>query len=271
MPETGDKGTEWSIAGTNITRILDFLGEIRIMKIYRQRFPGRYGLHVLFLIGLFILLGIMIRRKPAHLVMEGWVSAVFMVLCVYSGRWIVRKRSVLMAAGFMVSLSLIAAIIWTRLFARDTYFHSEVFSVIIPVVAFLLGTGMLGAVLSAFWKRETAFAPVLTEKAAADHIFIKPGGKIFKLSFSDLLYAEASRNYTNAVMTGQTFNIPMSFSSFEKLLPVSQFIRVHRSFIVSKSKIGRIEGKRVFIWDKEIPIGDNYREEFFRKIGLDQK
>jgi DNA-binding LytR/AlgR family response regulator len=63
----------------------------------------------------------------------------------------------------------------------------------------------------------------------------------------------------------------MSFSGFEGLLPESQFIRVHRSFIVSMSKIGHIEGNRVFIGEQEIPIGDNYREEFFRRIGIDQK
>jgi hypothetical protein len=37
------------------------------------------------------------------------------------------------------------------------------------------------------------------------------------------------------------------------------------------SKIGHIEGNRVFIGEQEIPIGDNYREEFFRRIGIDQK
>ncbi|WP_414617830.1 LytTR family transcriptional regulator DNA-binding domain-containing protein [Dyadobacter sp. 32] len=51
-------------------------------------------------------------------------------------------------------------------------------------------------------------------------------------------------------------------------MPANLFLRVHRSFIVNKSKITHIEGNRVFINDIEIPIGNNYREGFLKGIGL---
>ena len=101
-----------------------------------------------------------------------------------------------------------------------------------------------------------------------DFIFIKTDGKIFKIRHEDLLYAEASGNYTKIVTIQNTLLPSMTFSNFEELLPKSLFLRVHRSFIVSKSKIDHIEGNRLFIRKTEIPIGNNYREGFLKELGL---
>jgi DNA-binding LytR/AlgR family response regulator len=48
----------------------------------------------------------------------------------------------------------------------------------------------------------------------------------------------------------------------EQMLPSSQFIRVHRSFIVSKSKIREIDRARIVFGDVYIPIGDSYKQTF---------
>jgi len=50
----------------------------------------------------------------------------------------------------------------------------------------------------------------------------------------------------------------------EDALPERNFIRVHKSYIVSINKIDSIERSRIFIGDKVIPVGDTYREEFFK-------
>jgi len=46
------------------------------------------------------------------------------------------------------------------------------------------------------------------------------------------------------------------------------FTRVHRSFVINKAMISHIEGNRVFIKQKELPIANNYREGFFTEIGM---
>jgi DNA-binding LytR/AlgR family response regulator len=102
----------------------------------------------------------------------------------------------------------------------------------------------------------------------ADYIFIKTGDKIFKIQHDELLYAEASGNYTKIVTTQNTMMPVMTFSSFEELLPAANFLRIHRSFIINKAKISHIEGNRVFINGIELPIGQNYREGFLKNIGL---
>jgi len=100
------------------------------------------------------------------------------------------------------------------------------------------------------------------------HVFIKADSKIFKLQFDELIFAEAQGNYTRINTVLYTIIPAMTFSSFEELLPKPQFLRIHRSFIINKSKITHIEGNRVFINDHELPIGSNYREAFMKELGI---
>ncbi|KQS23883.1 LytTR family DNA-binding domain-containing protein [Dyadobacter sp. Leaf189] len=101
-----------------------------------------------------------------------------------------------------------------------------------------------------------------------DFIFIKTDGKIFKVLFNELLYAEASGNYIKIVLTTSTLLPAMTFSNFEDMLPKATFIRIHRSFIVNKSKISHIEGNRIFLNQTELPIGTSYREGLLKELGL---
>lgn len=108
----------------------------------------------------------------------------------------------------------------------------------------------------------------IADAKAEDYTFIKAEGKIYKVLFNDLIYAEAQGNYTKVVTSLYTILPTITFSGFEELLPKSQFIRVHRSFIINKVKITHIEGNRVFIDTTEIPIGSNYRDAFLRELGF---
>jgi len=106
------------------------------------------------------------------------------------------------------------------------------------------------------------------ESKRENYLFIKADGKIYKILFNDILYAEANGNYTKIVTASNTFMPGVTFSGFEQQLPGSQFIRVHRSFIVNKSLITLIEGNRVFINKTEIPVGSNYKEQFLKSLGI---
>ena len=99
-------------------------------------------------------------------------------------------------------------------------------------------------------------------------IFIKAEGKIYKLLHQDIFFVEASGNYTKFVTTNQQLMAVMTLTAAEELLPRSFFIRIHRSFIVNKSKIGHIEGNIIRIGNTEIPIGSNYKADFLKEIGL---
>ena len=101
-----------------------------------------------------------------------------------------------------------------------------------------------------------------------EFIFIKTDGKIYKVFYEELLFAEASGNYTKIVTTENTLLTAMTFSGFEELLPKASFIRIHRSFIINKTRLTHIEGNRVFIKNTEIPIGTNYKAGFLKQLGF---
>jgi hypothetical protein len=253
-----------------------------------KKMTGKYLLLPGLLLGLLI---VMVWGKKSHIVIEGLLGYGFILVCVYLGRWLMRygmlrdwKRALLGGMLSMAGLSLLGALLWERVFTNDAYFHSETLTISTPFVALLMAGGAVAYLIGRVWKDRAAarrgeqadgggqlHTYARNVNINNEYVFVKNGGKVYKLEFKYMLFAEASRNSTKVILTNQRFNLPMSFSSFEGLLPVNQFIRVHRSFIVSKSKIGHIEGNRVFMGEKEIPIGDNYREEFFRKIGIDQK
>lgn len=106
-----------------------------------------------------------------------------------------------------------------------------------------------------------------TQQKTADDFFIKADGKIYKVAYQDCLYGEAQGNYTKVVTCGGIILTKMPFSDFVALLPAALFCRVHRSYIISKKSIRHIEGNRVFVGQKEIPIAANYKASFLKNIG----
>jgi len=97
-------------------------------------------------------------------------------------------------------------------------------------------------------------------------IFVKSGVQKIKLFFADVTHIQGLKDY--AIIHAITGKIVVkgSVKSMQQLFPAAQFIRVHKSFIVAKEKIRRIEKHRIIIGDHQIPIGRNYKEELERKI-----
>lgn len=104
--------------------------------------------------------------------------------------------------------------------------------------------------------------------AGSTDLYIRSDGKILKFDTGEVLYAEAQGNTVKIVTDSGVFATTVTFSTFEEQLPKGEFIRVHRSFIINKSRMRIIEGNRIFIGDHEIPIGANYREAFMKAIGM---
>lgn len=101
--------------------------------------------------------------------------------------------------------------------------------------------------------------------------FIKSDGKIYPVTPADILYCEAMKNYTKVYLKNGDRLIPLvPLSKIEADLEEigAGLLRVHRSFIVAKQYITAIEGNQVIIGEQKIPIGDQFREVFFKAIGL---
>jgi len=100
----------------------------------------------------------------------------------------------------------------------------------------------------------------------SDFIFVKTEHKIQKVYLNDILFIEGLKDYISIFTPAERIITLQNMKKMEDALPSKYFIRVHKSYIVSVNKIDSIERSRIFIGDKIIPVGDTYRDEFFKII-----
>ena len=106
-----------------------------------------------------------------------------------------------------------------------------------------------------------------SEQQPAGFIFVKTEHKITKVKLEDILYIEGLKDYISIFTPAERIITLQNMRKMEESLPPAKFVRVHRSYIVSLEKIEFIERSRIRISDKIIPIGDTYRDVFFKRIG----
>lgn len=93
-----------------------------------------------------------------------------------------------------------------------------------------------------------------------DHIFVSSGSKNIKIIFDHILYIESLKDYiTIHLENGKSHHLKQNISAFEKVLD-SNFVRVHRSYIIQAKKLTAYSKNEVEINAIEIPIGSSYKE-----------
>ena len=90
-------------------------------------------------------------------------------------------------------------------------------------------------------------------------IFIKGDKKLHQIRPEEILFVEAYGNYSKLYLKDEMIVSHKKISSFEETFPGSDFIRVHKSFIVALDKINSIEGNRIHVENYKIPIGQTYK------------
>ena len=93
-----------------------------------------------------------------------------------------------------------------------------------------------------------------------DFIFLNVQKKKVKILFSEILYIESQQEYIKIITTKKEYIIKMSTHEIESQLPANLFKRIHRSFIVSISKIDSYSAEVVEVNGVSIPIGRGYRD-----------
>jgi two-component system, LytTR family, response regulator len=100
-----------------------------------------------------------------------------------------------------------------------------------------------------------------TEKVYAekDYIFVSVQSKKVKLMLSEILFIESQKEYIKIVTIKNEYLTKMGTQYIDSMLPSSQFARIHRSYIVSISKIDSFTSDKVEIHGNILPIGRAYR------------
>ena len=116
----------------------------------------------------------------------------------------------------------------------------------------------------------SAAAPVSAVAAlpAGGHMFVKgeSKNKFLRVNYADILYIEGLSNYVSIHLPTQRVVTYQTLKELAETLPQPPFLRVHKSFIVSLDKVRMVDGNTIYIQDKEIPIGETYREQLYRLI-----
>ena len=106
--------------------------------------------------------------------------------------------------------------------------------------------------------------------AAVDYFFVKCGQKFERIYFRDILYIEALQNYVTIFTLKGKYITLLPLKNVEQNLSNKSFIRVHKSFIVSISKIEAIENNEIILQSARIPISRNYRDHVIEHVVNDK-
>ena len=100
------------------------------------------------------------------------------------------------------------------------------------------------------------------------YFFVNPGtkGKVLKINFDDVEYIEGLNNYIVIHTPTDKHVIYLTMKEMEAGLPADIFIRVHKSHIVNINKVTQIEGNKVIIDKKIVPVGSSFKDILAQKI-----
>ncbi|KAA3618377.1 MAG: DNA-binding response regulator [Calditrichaeota bacterium] len=101
----------------------------------------------------------------------------------------------------------------------------------------------------------------LTESADA-YILLKSDKKIHHIKLNEIIHLEAIGDYIEVHLRRSSLTVHETLKAMLEQLPASHFTRIHKSYIIALDKIEFIEGNRVRIRDKYLPIGKVFREDF---------
>lgn len=100
-----------------------------------------------------------------------------------------------------------------------------------------------------------------------DYIFLKEKKKMVRLNLNNILYLESIKDYVKVVTKNKTVVTKQNLGYFEQILNPSDFIRVHRSFMVAVKNIDAFSSSSVEIGSLEIPFGRLYKDEALKRLG----
>lgn len=126
-----------------------------------------------------------------------------------------------------------------------------------------------------FLKSVNRVYDLLTEKTQRietqtkpNSIYIKDDYQNIKIHFENILYLMAFGNFVKVITANKTYLSATTMKNMEQDLPENLFIRVHKSYIVNKEKIDKTEANFIYIAQEKIPIGNNYKLQVKKIIGV---
>lgn len=107
-------------------------------------------------------------------------------------------------------------------------------------------------------------------ETTGDHFFVKCDGRIEKLFYDDLVYIEAMLNYVILHTRAGKRIVYLTMKSILGQLPATQFLKIHKSYIINLSKVKSIDGAMVQFEQGAAPISQQYYDKVVKAIVKDR-
>ena len=99
-----------------------------------------------------------------------------------------------------------------------------------------------------------------------EFFFIKADNKLVKIFYDEILFVEALQNYISIHTKTKKYITYLTFKSIEEYLPIDRFIKTHKSYIISASKIDNIDGNDIRIGEHHIPISRTSKDQVMERL-----
>ena len=113
--------------------------------------------------------------------------------------------------------------------------------------------------------------PLNQNDSTVDFIYLKADRKNHKIRLNEILYIESLDDYVKVFLRGRVLITRENISTLEEKLSGLQFVRIHRSYIVSVKEIRSISGEGVQIADKDLPFGRAYKKTALTSLSIQEK
>ncbi|MGQ8336149.1 LytR/AlgR family response regulator transcription factor [Sunxiuqinia sp. A32] len=117
-----------------------------------------------------------------------------------------------------------------------------------------------------FMKAVNRFLEKQQATNSIDYLMVKADKKLHRIELDHLLYVEAMGDYIRLITTDKNLTVYERLSNFAEKLPADQFCRIHKSYLVSLSKIEYIEANQVKIGEVKLPVSATYREQLSKRL-----
>jgi len=113
---------------------------------------------------------------------------------------------------------------------------------------------------------ETTATTITNTAEKPTFIFVRADRKMLKISFDEILYVESLSDYIKIHTSSKTIITRETISNMEAKLPNTDFLRIHRSYIIALKKIASYTNEFIEINAKALPISRSYKEQIFKVL-----
>jgi DNA-binding LytR/AlgR family response regulator len=99
------------------------------------------------------------------------------------------------------------------------------------------------------------------------HVMVRANKKSYKINFDDLLFLEAQGDYVRFVSAQDALMVHGTLKEFKAQIPESLFVQIHKSYVISLSKVVYLEGNQVKVGAHKLPVSLTFKDQFLKRMG----